>query len=264
MKKNILSFALLAISFIAFLIYTQYHKANDDTTPPRITCEAQSIEVSVKASEEDILKGITAFDDRDGNVSDTLVIQGISNFISENERVITFAAIDNSLNVGTIERILVYTDYAPPQFELKRPLSFVLNSKVDFLNRITAVSSLDGNITKNIRYNVPEAVDNLIPGSYPIEYYVTDSAGRTTYFETEIEIYDSVYSTITVNLSDYLVYLPKGSDFDPVTYYRGSNIEGNRSISGEVDTNTPGTYHVDYFVNAENASGKARLTVVVY
>ena len=264
MKKNILSFILLVLSFVAFLGFTQYRKASTDTVAPIINCENDTITVSVTATEEEILKGITATDDRDGDVTDTLVIQGISNFIAPGERIITFAAIDSNLNVGRLERTLIYTDYTVPEFDLKKPLSFVINSKVDFLSNITATSSLDGNITKQIRYSVPTAVDNMIPGTYPIEYFVTDSCGKTSYLETEIEIYDSVYSAITVVLSDYLIYLPKGSEFDPAIYYRGSNIEGTRSYSGEVDTNTPGTYYVDYFVHGENASGKTRLTVVVY
>ena len=264
MKKNILSLILLVLSFSAFIFYTQYTKAKKDTTPPKIYCEADTITVSVNATEEDILKGITATDDHDGDVTESLVIQGISNFIAEGERIITFAAIDDSLNVGTIERTLIYEDYTPPEFDLKKPLSFVMNSKIDFLSNIIAKSSVDGNITKQIRYSVDGTVDNLIPGTYPIEYYVTDSCGKTSYLETEIEIFDPMYSAITVTLSDYLVYLPKGSDFNPVSYYRGSNIDGTRSISGEVDTKKAGTYYVDYFVHAENAAGKSRLTVVVY
>lgn len=264
MKKNIFFIALLALSICAFVAFNQYKKATDDVTPPKITSETDTITASVKITEEELLSGISALDDRCGDVTDTLVIEDISNFISENKRIITYAAIDDSMNVGRLELDLIYTDYAEPKFSLKAPLSFVVGSKINFLSNITAKSPLDGDLTKQIRYGLDSMVDNLVPGKYPIEFRVTDSCGKTSYLNTEVEVYDSSYSGIDVKLSKYLVYVPVGKSFNAESYFKESNIEGELSVISDVNTKKAGTYYVDYLVNGINASGKSRLVVVVY
>ncbi|MBQ9150380.1 hypothetical protein IJX73_05560, partial [bacterium] len=59
-------------------------------------------------TEEDLLKGVSANDSRSGDVSDTLVIESLSDFTEEGKRIITYAAVDESMNVGRCERTIVY------------------------------------------------------------------------------------------------------------------------------------------------------------
>lgn len=266
MKKSItfISVLLLVVSVLLYVIYDQYQEHAVDRTPPKISCESDTIYAEVSVTQEELLKGVKATDDESGDVSDTLVIADISNFISENTRVITYAAVDDSLNVGKTERTLVYTDYKAPEFSLKAPLSFAVGSRVNILGNVEATSSLDGDITSKIRYGLDSVIDNLAVGEYPVEFRVTDSCGKTTYFETVIEIFDGSYSGIDVTLKDYLIYLPKGAKFDEKSYYKDSSIEGELVVVSNVNTKKTGTYYVDYFVNGVNINGKSRLTVIVY
>ncbi len=264
MKKNIFCTVLLIFSLCTFFAYTQFKNFTVDTTPPTLICESDTIKTSVAATEVELLEGITAVDKRSGDVSDTLVIEDISNFIGDSKRIITYAAIDDSMNVGRLERTLIYTDYSAPRFSLKAPLSYSIGSKVNILENVGASSKLDGDLSNKIRYGLDLMIDNLTPGKYPIEFRVTDSCGKTAYFNTDIEIYDTSYSGIRVNLTDYLIYLPVGSEFVKQSYFKNSNIKGTLSIVSNVNTKKPGTYYVDYFVNAVNTNGKSRLTVVVY
>lgn len=262
-KRNILCFILLVLSVGSFIGYKQYRKITDDVIPPRITCEENTITASVSVTEEELLQGVSAYDDVSGDLSDSLFIEDISDFIDENTRIITYAAIDKSRNVSRLERTLVYTDYKEPEFSLTAPLCYPVGSKANILGNIRAQSNLDGDVSNKIRYGLTGVIDNLIPGKYDIEYRVTDSCGKTTYLNTEIEIYDSLYSGIQVELSNYLVYVDKGSKFNAESYFKGSNIEGELTVNSNVNTKEEGVYYVDYFVNAVNASGKSRLVVVV-
>ncbi len=262
-KRNIFCLILLVLSFGSFFGYKQYRKATDDVIPPRLTCEEKTITASVSVTDEELLKGVNAYDDVSGDLSDSLFIEDISDFVSENTRIVTYAAIDMNRNVSRLERTLVYTDYKEPEFTLTAPLSYPVGSKVNILGNIRANSTLDGDLSDKIRYGLNGVIDNLIPGKYDIEYRVTDSCGKTSYLNTEIEIYDTVYSGIKVELSRYIVTVKKDSKFDPNTYFKGSNIEGELSISSNVNTKKEGVYYVDYYVNGINASGKSRLVVVV-
>ncbi|MDO4748800.1 MAG: hypothetical protein Q4A12_06475 [Eubacteriales bacterium] len=264
MKKNIICLSLLVISIVAFFLYNQYTRATKDTTAPIIKCSEDTITASVSVTEEELLKGVTAFDETCGDVSDTIVIEKISDFIADNERVITYVAVDDSMNVGRYERTLIYTDYKPPTFTLKAPLSYTVGTKINILKDVGAKSVIDGDVSDKVRYGLEQVIDNLTPGKYPIELRVTDSCGKTSYLNTEIEIYDSSYSGIKVELKKYLTYLPVGTVFNKGAYYKGSNIQGTLSIVSNVNTKVPGTYYADYYVSAENVKGKSRLTVVVY
>lgn len=263
MKKNIFCIILLLFSITALVLFLKREAKINDTVAPVLYCESDTITASVEITEEELLQGVTATDNIDGDVSDSIVVQSISDFIRDNERIITYAAIDSHMNVGRIERTLVYTDYEAPTFSLSKPLSYVVGSRVNVLANIRANSVVDGDITKKIRYGLDTIIDNLTPGVYPVEFRVTDSCGKTSYLNTEVEIYDTSYSGIDVTLKKYIVYVKKNSDFQPEKYYKSSNIEGELSIVNNVNIKKAGIYTVEYFVNGINASGKSKLLVVV-
>ena len=90
-----------------------------------------------------------------------------------------------------------------------------------------------------------------------------DSAGRTSYLTTELEVYDSTEERIQVELSSYLVYLNVNDAFHPNDYFSGSDPEGELNIQSAVDTSKAGTYYADYWVTEGSLSGKSSLVVVV-
>lgn len=262
-KLKVFSILLLFLSTGAFIAYQAYTRVVQDKTPPVVTCDSEELTVSVGATDEDLLKGVTAKDKRSGDVSDTLVIESMSAFTDEGTRVITYAAVDKSMNVGRCERMLVYEDYQKPVFHMSAPLCYKVGSDINIMAGITADSVLDGSLTSNIKYSLENTVNTMTAGSYPVEFRVMDSGGSTVYLNTQIEIYDRTYAGIEVTLSDYLVYVAKGQGFDPAAYYAGADREGELSIESNVNTEEAGTYYVDYIVNGMGASGKSRLVVVV-
>ena len=267
-KMRIASVILLLVSIGIFTIFQIYSKMVQDNESPKVTCETQELTVSVAATEKELMQGVSAVDNRSGDVSDTLVIESLSDFTEEGKRIATYAAVDESMNVGRCERTIVYEDYQAPVFQMSEPLSYPIGQSVNVLAGITASSVLDGDLTSKIKYSIESSVDTSTPGNYPVEFSVMDSAGKIVYLSTQIEIYEREYSGIEVNLTDYLVYVKQGSKFNAQKYYAGSSYDGSDyeeelTIESNVNTKEPGSYYVDYIVDGFGTSGKTRLVVVV-
>lgn len=263
-KLRIFSVLLLIASTAAFIAFQVYTNMVQDNVPPVVTCETEEITVSVDAPEADLFEGVTAKDNRSGDVTGTLVVEEMSAFTEDGKRVITYAAVDESKNVGRCERVLSYEGYKPPTFDLVGPLSFPVGQKTSIASLITAKSVLDGNLSENIKYTLETAINSQEEGTYPIEFRVMDSGGKNVYLKTEIEIYEREYASIAVTLEDYLVYVKKGADFSARKYYKGASIEDvDLTINSNVNTKKEGVYYVDYIVSKATSKGKSRLVVVV-
>lgn len=262
-KLKIFSILLLFASTIAFGVFQMYSRVVQDNTPPVVTCETKELTVSMDASEEELLQGVSAKDRRSGDVTDTIVIEDLSAFTEDGTRIITYAAVDKSMNVGRCERTLKYKDYTPPKFSMSAPLCFVEGSAVNVLSCVSAKSALDGDLTSNIKYSLEKTVNTTMPGNYPVEFRVMDSGGKVVYLKTDIEIYEREYAGIQVELTDYLVYVKKGSDFDAKSYYKSASESGELVVHSKVDTSKKGVYTVDYIVKNSALRGKSRLVVVV-
>ena len=262
-KLKVFSVILLVTSIGAFVAFQGYTRMIQDKKPPVVSCDSSELKVSVKAKEKDLLKGVTAKDNRSGDVSDTLVVENMSEFTDKGKRTVTYAAVDKSMNVGRAERTLVYEDYKPPVFHMTGSLCYAAGETVDVSSKITADSVLDGDLTSNIKYSLEKTVNTQAAGEYPIEFRVMDSGGNTVYLKTQISISDKSYAGIDVKLKDYLVYLSVGDAFDPNAYFDSADKEGELTVQSNVNTAKAGSYYVDYIVNAGAISGKSRLVVVV-
>lgn len=264
MKKiKICSILLFLISTVAFVGFRFYEGVAADRKAPVITAKEDTVRVSVEDEEAKLLEGVTAKDSRDGDVTDSLVIQSLSPFIEGTQRTVNYAAVDDSGNVGYFSRTMEYSDYQAPAFSLSSPLRFPMGSTINICEGLTASSVLDGDLSGSVKYSLDRAISNAAPASYPVEFRVTDSAGRTSYLTTEIEVFDRAAESIEVSLSAYLIYLKPGDAFDPAAYYVGADVEGDLSIQSNVNTAQAGSYYADYYVTNGARTGKTRLVVVV-
>ena len=263
-KIKIFSVILLIFSTAVFAGCRIYESIMTDHTPPVITV-ADDIQISVTDTQDKLLEGVTAEDDRDEDVSDATVVQDISEFDSNGSRTIRYAAADQSGNVGYATRTMSYSDYQAPVFAMSSPLRFPMGTSFNICGGLTASSSLDGDLTNNIKYTLDRTVSNSAAGTYQAEFRVMDSAGRTSYLTTEIEVYDPTAERINVTLNTYLLYLKVNDPFDPAGYYAGADRGDTLEIQSTVNTAAAGTYYVDYIVSdaQSQSSGKSRMVVVV-
>lgn len=264
MKKiKLFTLILFCCSTAAFAGCKLYERVMTDHQAPVISGGEEPLQISVADTEEKLLEGMTAEDDRDGDVTDSLVVQEISGFDEENQRTVTYAAVDKTGNVGYSSRKVAYTDYQVPAFAMSSPLRFPMGTSFNICRGLTASSSLDGDLTNNIKYTIDRAVTNSVAGTYQAEFRVMDSAGKTAYLTAEIEVYDPSEERINVTLNTYLLYMKVNEPFDPAGYYAGADRGDTLEIQSTVNTAAAGTYYVDYIVSEGQMTGKSRMVVVV-
>lgn len=290
------SIILLIISL--FLFGANYYKTNviNDKTGPLFQMESSVVEVSVKDDEKALLKGLTAVDATDGDVSNSIIVESISPFTGTGHRVVNYAAFDSDNHVTHVKRELAYTDYEAARFHLKKQLSFPMNA-TNLLEGISVEDCIDGDLTKSVKMMYDEELDTSHVGEYSARLKVTNSAGGVSYLPVKVEIYDaSVYFRLPqIKLKENLVYVDKGTGFDEQEYISTITVNGEDysltdekgtygayylspevdeksigidrvEIDSNVDTDVSGYYEVVYsFEDTEfsTGTGNARLYVVV-
>lgn len=297
MKKiRILSIIIFVIAAASFGVYKRQEQVNVDRKGPEIIMDNKKIKVSCSDGQEKLLSGIRALDNRDGDVSDSLLVESMSNFIKKGRRKITIAAFDSSNNVTKVTRTLVYSDYHSPKFALEEPLRFQTKTQ-DILGTLSAEDVLDGDLTGNIKISSEYSVKADEPGIYPMVFSVSNSAGDVVKLLANIEINDPAKENRNpqFELSQYLVYTAPGIVLNPWDYVQKITADGIEFERGEdgilydpkprdnqkrvaitpeevviednVDYNTPGNYEIIYHFTAsedqDEKEGRIRLIVVV-
>lgn len=258
--------------------YTAVFIWSDDVRPPVISMDADSLEVSVSAADEELLAGVTAMDARDGDVTASLLVQGVSD-LTDGAVTVTYAAFDSAGNVAKASRTLRYTDYTGPRFRLNGALVFNSGTSMDVLGRVGATDLIDGDISRQTKADLVSDTGSLsYPGVHQVQFRVTNSLGDTRYLTLPVDVLTAGDYNASVVLSNYLVYLPRGAEFSARDYLEGlttglgdeipvSDPEMQVSIESNVRTGVPGVYSVRYTVSYSSGLAKyvgyTRLNVVV-
>ena len=276
---------IFVLSLIAFIVFNIVNRVTTDSTPPVITSESDSVTVSVAAEESELLAGLTATDDEDGDLTGEIMISSMSNFTEPGKRTISYVVFDASNNASTLTRNLEYTDYTAPQIKLTQPLRYSLNEMEDasLTENMSVQDCLDGDITQQIRATFNDGSYIALAGEYGITVQVSNSAGDTCSVPLTVTVTDPAEESgkYYPMLSDYIVYAPVGGYVDLTSLLIGLENSSTQylfadanpsapggiesvAIGGAVDYNTPGTYTVDYqFTSASGATGTTKLAVVV-
>ena len=276
-KKRI--WALLIVTFmccLGFAAYLFFSQQIVDSTPPKISFASDALQVSVSASNAELMAGVTAWDDQDGDVTASILVEGISGLSSDQLAVITYAAFDQAGNVAKAQRTLQYTDYHSPRFSLSAPLVFRSGSSFNLLNYVGAEDVIDGILNDRVKATLVSTESALSEeGTHEVEFRVTNSMKDTAYLTVPVDIYPAGMYNATVTLSDYLVYVEQGSRFDYLGYLesfqkgtetiflKDSSSDVSVSCDSDVNTNVPGTYSVTYTAKSGSYTGYTRLIVVV-
>lgn len=271
------------VTVIGFTMYQVKNQAVKDTEAPEILCDSDTIEVKIDATDEELMSGMTAKDNRDGDVTDSLVVVSKSKFFEKGKRRVHYAAFDSKSNVATFTREMNYTNYKSPRFSLSSPLRFSKDvSETDLLQILRAEDCLDGDISGLIKIRYGE--NNLEEGgsgTRDVSFQVTNSAGDTVQLETKIEfLEDEEYKLPYPKLSEYLVYTKVNKELDLSQYLKGvinggaeylfeEHIDdssygtsygdtyeaGDVDVTPEVDYSTPGVYTVRYTLEEKDNYG---------
>ena len=165
------------------------------------------------------------------------------------------------------------------------------------MDGFTAQDCWGQDITSEIRVLFTESKNVRLAGFYPARVKVIDSTGGSFELPVNYEIYVAqAYNKLpALTLDNYLLYINKGEQFNALDHLNNVTINGakytpveedgtygvveeyeegqertidlNRfTISGDVDTNTPGCYEVSVSLEDsvfETGTGTVRMYVVV-
>ena len=280
-RRYILLAIVLAAAIVLFGGYLALMRNIKDTRPPVISVEEGILNVSVENFKETLMTGITAMDDRDGDVTASLLVESIYGITEDHVTTVTYAAFDRAGNVSKVQRKVRYIDYREPRFELAGSLCFPYNSGFDLLDYVGANDVLEGDIRRRVRATLVSDTRSINEiGSHTVRLQVTNSLGDTVEMDFPVEVYDPEWYTASVKLDDYLIYLNKGARFDPKDYLQAFSVRGEetdistgipenvlRDIDSNVNTDVPGIYRVKYTltenVNLTTFAGQAVLVVIV-
>lgn len=273
MKKGtyILLCVLIALCVAAFFGYKVLDNLRTDTQPPEITMEDAIPQVSVTDSRDVLLQGITARDDKDGDVTDLLVVESVKLLGDDGSVQVSYAAFDRSGNVSKIQREARYTDYDSPKFTLSRALVFNYGTSFDVLSAVGATDLIDGDIQHRVRATLLDSESISELGVHDVQFQVTNSLGDMVSYVLPVEAYDPTMYDGSLTLTKYILYLSAGDRFDAKSYLdeytlRGqtTNLRGGLpagytlNTTGEVRTDTPGVYPVEYRVTYTVKNGTNR------
>ena len=261
--------ALSVLAFALAIYYTQFYK---DVVPPEIRMDADVITVSADDGDEALLRGVTATDNRDGDITGAVLVDGVSQLTGPNAARVRYIVFDAAENAATASRTVVYSDYEAPRVFILQPLIYNVGDTIALRGRVIARDCLEGNITDRIRISSKD-LSNRAAGVYHLTIWVMNKLGDVSTVTVPVIVREDDPAVPVVELKSYLTYLTRGEEFDPKAYFqsyydsadsRARNYFDHLEVSGEVDTDTPGTYEVTYSAtNSDGLTGQAILTVVV-
>lgn len=262
---------VLTLSLAGLVVFYFHHKTVTGGEAPVIAFDTDVLEVSTAAADAELLRGVTATDAEDGDVTDTLIVESVSRFVAENTVNVTYAAFDTQNHVTKAQRRVRYTDYTPPRFTLSAPLVFTESGAADLLSAVGATDAVDGDLTGRVKVSGKDG-GSLVSsvGSHAVEFRVTNSKGDTVYLPATVDVVTGNANPARITLSSYLVYLPQGAEFAAAdylqSYERGGETRTDAAglhIESDVDPVTPGVYTVTYSTDSGNTSSYTRLIVVI-
>ena len=295
---------IFVIIFFVFSValwggYRIFERSHTDRTVPVISMDEDSVTVSVHDGDEAILAGVTAEDEKDGDLTDAIFIESRSNFFEKGKFTVTYAVADADNNVAKASRQVTYSDYKSPKYELSAPLKFQTAKEtqddINIAANLSAQDILDGNISNKIRISGDYTLSAYTPGDYPMEFIVMNSMGDTVRLPVTVTIYSGTEESALpqIVMSKYLVNTVAGEGVDVVglideisyrgyTYHReedGNFYSGEYDRDGmpimftgdslfietNVDFNVPGTYEVKitYTDPTDNVSNYTYIYIVV-
>ncbi len=298
---KILTVSLCAVCAASYIVSDHFAKRKTDNEVPRIAMLDKEVTISVSDPSEAIFQGVTASDREDGDVTDSLIVESLSNMDKNHERTAVLAAFDSNGNVTKASRTVKYSDYRSPEFNLSNSLTVQNSNVASILEGITVTDVLDGDLSEQVQLETGDTVQSDSTKDYSANLLVTNSAGDTVDIPVTLTACTSsdLAAVPSIELSTYLVYLNKGAEtpawkgflksvtvsgrtwlwndggfsIEPEedgsipelraneTELRSSDVKAKQAV----DTSTPGVYEVDYYVKAykKNPAAHVRMIVVV-
>ena len=266
---RMLTLALFVVVLIAFIVFSAIDSVTTDKTMPVIMLDSGTIEMSVNDKESKLLEGVTAYDGKDGDITDKVKIESVSKFIEPGVCTVTYAVADSDKHVTKQTRTLRYTDYTKPEFYMKRALVYGVGEAMDIRAAVGARDCIDGDISDKVTIIATDYIQNTA-GVFTVSLQVSNSKGDTIYLDVTVHVEGNETMAPEIQLKKSLIYVKKGEQPVFEDYIKEVTVNGklmncyNLLISTNFDSEEPGTYNVHYYISTnEGYEGHSILTVVV-
>lgn len=246
--------AILAIGLFAVSEAVAWGKR--DPAAPQLTAETELVEVPCAYTRQDLMKGIQAWDEEDGDLTDEVVLSTFSRFLEDGVCNLTYVVFDNADQAASLTRKVRFVDYHAPRFTLATPLVYEegTGSYNDIVNALGAQDALNGDRTEWIVRTATNLNFQTV-GTYSVSFEVSNSFGDRSSVQLPVHVIPTQIGEGGIALNTGLVYLEMGQSLDPAQYIQrvtaadGSEIDpATVEISSQVNTQTAGCYEVHYEV----------------
>lgn len=263
---TICSFVLFGVSELVQLLRT-------DRTMPEITSSTDILEIPCEYTAEQLVEGLQAEDEKDGDLTSQIIPGAFSRFIEKGVCNVTYVVFDSSDNPASLTRKVRFTDYHSPRFTLTEPLVFDEGegSYSLAMERLGASDLLDGDLDEWVT-QTDTNVNYQQPGTYTMDVEVSNSFGDTATAALPVHVVSGEGQSVSIALTAAIVYVKVGETLDPALYLSsvtdaaGSQMDLSQvTVASGVDTQTPGCYEVSYEMRDSegNIAGQTWLTVIV-
>lgn len=258
MKKGII--AIMVILCLGLAGFMGFMKVSEDNTPPEIQFQDNEIVYTAGDSYDGLLDGVTATDNKDGDVTASLVVESVYPNEDGETATIVYVARDSSNNVGKANKVVTYRASAEDQ-----------TATEDDASEETADTSTDTQPSAT-----PEVTDTPAPtpSTTPDATDETDEEASDDSEESGDSTDDLSAEAPRIKLTTSRVTIKKGESINRISYVESVTDDKDSKdtlykrieISGDTfDKDTPGTYEQIYYVidTDGNRSNEAKLTIVV-
>lgn len=243
---------ILAISLILFggAIVKDYILS--DSSKPTITSTQDEISVPCDYTYEQMTAGLSAHDDKDGDLTDHILVGHMSRFIEPGVCDITYVVFDSSQHSASLTRRVHFSDYESPQVRSSSALVFALGegNHQQLLSRLSVYDMIEGELKDHVS-STSSNVSYSTEGRYYITVEASNNYGDSSSVRLPVHIVNSSDIRQTIRLNQYIVYVNQGDDFSASDLISdeqsGSLTKSQVSVaSSSVDTSKAGVYEVRY------------------
>ena len=225
----------------------------DKTGPKIIVSEDREIAYGTDSDKTVLLDGVTAIDEKDGDVSDSLRVESVQNN-EDGSLEVTYSAVDDSNNVTK------------------------LTCKVETLNQKNSDEDAQEETTEASEENQEENQENTQQDEEDKEAQNQEEANQEevddSNSDTDAAIAALPEGSPQLRLSTHQVDLQVAASFQYVDYIESISDDKDETnelyrkiyLTGEVNTSQAGNYEISYYVtdSDKNQSNIEKLTVTVH
>nr|WP_295306090.1 immunoglobulin-like domain-containing protein [uncultured Blautia sp.] len=231
-----------------------------DRKGPEITiADSKKDSYTADMTTEDLLEGVKAVDEKDGDVSDSLTVENVYSNEKGDEVTVVYVAKDKSNNVTKVTYHMTSDGVLPG--------SVISGDEASDNKSSSAKTNSDSEDSEDLQDSSDEALEE----DSEEDAELTEEEKAQEREEAKIDKLNP--QDPRFYLTTYYVEITKGTQIDRLSYVKDIQDDKDASnelyrkiqITGNVDVNTPGTYELTYYVvdSNGNASNGAVLTIVV-